>query len=73
MFKVKKAITCVVGGAAVYQDKRSFPDIIPALTDIRLRAVEVSATMGLWGTFDMILVDEEYFSDSYLEAIGQPE
>jgi len=72
LFKVKKAITCIVGGSATYQDARSFPDIIPALTDIRLRAVEVTMTMGLWGTFDILLVDENIFPETYLQGIGQP-
>ena len=71
-FRVKKAVTCMVGGNAVYQDERSFPDVIPALTDIKLRAVIVTQTMGLWGTFDMLLIDEDLFPESYLTAIGQP-
>lgn len=71
-FRVKKAVTCLVGGSAVYQDYRSFPDVIPALTDIRLRVIEVSQTMGMWGTFDILLVDEDQFSAEYLTAIDQP-
>lgn len=70
-FRVKKAITCMVGGNAVYQDKRSFPDIIPSLTDIKLKIVEVTQSMGMWGTFDLMLVDEDLFSPEYLQAIGQ--
>ena len=71
-FTVKKAVTCLVGGSAIYQDKRSFPDVIPALTDIKLKVEEVSQTMGIWGTFDILLVDEDKFSTEYLQAIGQP-
>ena len=70
-FRVKKAVTCLVGGSANYLDKRSLPDVIPALTDIRLRVIEVSQTMGTWGTFDILLVDEENFNEPYLDAIGQ--
>jgi len=57
VFKTKKAFSCIVGGSATYQEKRSFPDIVPELTDIRLRIKEVSATMGVWGTFDIMLFD----------------
>lgn len=73
VFKIKKAITCMVGGgSSVYQDERSFPDIIPSLTDIRLRGQSMSSEMGLFGTFDIMLVEENLFSESYLTAIGQP-
>lgn len=70
-FRVKKAVTCMVGGAAVYQDKRSFPDIIPSLTDIKLKIIEVTQEMGMWGTFDLLLIDEDLFPTEYLQAIGQ--
>ena len=72
IFKVKKVVTLITQGASSYMDKRSFPDIIPALTDIKLNAIEVSEDMGVWGTFDILLVDEEKFSEAYLQAIGQP-
>lgn len=49
-----------------------FPDIIPALTDIKLRVIEVSAEMGFFGTFDILLADETMFPNDYLKAIGQP-
>lgn len=71
VFKVKKAITIMVS-QGYYSDKRSFPDIIPALTDIKVVAVEVSAVMGLWATFDLMLVEEDEFSAEYLQKIGQP-
>jgi hypothetical protein len=72
LFTVKKEVTAVVGGSAAYMDKRSFPDVIPALTDIQLVSQEVSTTMGVWGAFDIMLVDEDMFSELYLQAIGQP-
>ena len=71
VFKIKKTINCTVGGNSVYQDSRSFPDVIPALTDIRLRCQEVSTTMGVWGAFDILLVEEKYLSEGFLNAIGQ--
>lgn len=73
IFTVKKAVTCIVGGgSSLYQDYRSFPDVIPALTDIKITAIEVSQTMGLFATFDILLVDQERLEPSYLAAIGQP-
>lgn len=70
VFRIKKAVTVMVSNP-VYQDYRSFPDVIPSLTDIKLSVEKVTQTMGIWGTFDILLVDEELFSDEYLAAIGQ--
>jgi len=72
VFRVKKSISLITAGTSVFQDERTFPDVIPALTDIKLTVEEVSDTMGIWGTFDLLIVDEEQFSDEYLAAIGQP-
>ena len=70
LFKVKKSVTVFPGQP--YIDERPFKDILPALTDIRLVAESVTQEMGLFGTFDVLLVDEDQFSDEYLAAIGQP-
>lgn len=72
VFKIKKSVTATTTGTSTYQDHRSFPDIIPALTDIKITVKEVSDDMGAWATFDILLVDEEYFSVEYLQSIGQP-
>ena len=78
VFKIKKTISSMAQGNSNYLDKRSFPDIIPALTDIKITANEVSANMGVWGTLDMLIADEDQFSDAFignvpfLQAIGQP-
>lgn len=73
VFKVKKRVDLTNSGSSSYQDERSFPDIIPALTDIRLRVEEVSANnAGVFGTFDILIVDEELFSTEFLTKIGQP-
>jgi hypothetical protein len=71
VFKVKKSVSIINSANSVFQDKRSFPDIIPALTDIRLTVTEVSDTMGAWGTFDILLVDEGKFPVSFLQKIKQ--
>lgn len=67
-----KSVSIVVGGEGNYKDPRSFPDVIPALTDISIIVSEVSVTMGLWATFDLLLVDEGLMSKDYLEEINQP-
>ena len=73
VFKVKKRVDVVNNGSSTYQDVRSFPDVIPALTDIKLTVETVSKDdMGMWGTFDILLVDEGKFPITYLTAIGQP-
>ena len=73
VFAVKKEVTLMIGGgSATYQDARTFPDIIPSLTDIKITVVYVTEDMGVWAAFDILLVDEELFSTSYLQAIGQP-
>lgn len=73
VFKIKKRVDLTNQGSSVYQDHRSFPDIIPALTDIRLKVESVSANgMGIFGAFDIMLVEEKKFTDAFLSAIGQP-
>jgi len=52
-------------------EDRTFPDIIPALTDIKITVEEVSATMGVTGTFDILLIDERFLQPTLLAAIGQ--
>jgi hypothetical protein len=73
VFRVKKRIAITNSGSSVYQDARSFPDIIPALTDIKLTVESVDENdIGVFGTFDIMLIDENKFTTAYLQAIGQP-
>jgi len=72
VFVTKKEVTITSGGSSIYKDARSFPDVIPSLTDIEIAKVDASASMGAWATFDILLVDEGKFTTSYLQAIGQP-
>lgn len=72
-FTVKKRVNLSNSGTSIYSDYRPFPDTIPALTDIRLTVEEVSQNgIGLFGTLDILLVDEGEFTDEYLASIGQP-
>lgn len=73
VFKIKKRLNLSNAGSSIYQDIRSFPDIIPSFTDIKLTVESVSSNnTGVFGTFDILLVDETQFPLSYLQAIGQP-
>lgn len=73
VFKNKKDFDLNNQGSNIYQDTRSFPDIIPALTDIKITVNSVSAnSTGVFATFDILLVDEGQFSQEYLDGIGQP-
>lgn len=70
LFKVKKSVTVFPGYP--YVDVRPFLDPLPSLTDIRLVAESVTQTMGLFATFDIMIIDENKFEEDYLIAIGQP-
>jgi hypothetical protein len=73
VFKIKKRVDITNNGSSIYQDERSFPDVIPSLTDIKLTVEEVTANgIGVFGTFDILIVDEDRFSLNYLTSIGQP-
>lgn len=72
VFKTKKSITLQTGWSSIYRDVRSVKDPIPAKTDLLLRSVYASAnSMSIWGTFDILLVDERQLDDKYLQAIWQ--
>ncbi len=72
-FTLKKRVTCMVGGgSAVYQDVRNIPDVIPALTDVKLRADNVTKTMGMFGTANILLVPEDKIPSARLAEINQP-
>lgn len=72
VFKIKKTIPLNSSGTTIFQDARRFPDVIPALTDIKLSVNEVSATMGVSGSFDILLVEDSKLSSAFLTSIGQP-
>lgn len=72
-FTIKKRVNVTNTGSSIYQDTRTFPDVIPSLTDIKLTVESVSGNnTGIFGTFDILLIDETLFPVSFLQAIGQP-
>ena len=72
VFKTKKRVSCISAATSIIQDVRSFPDLIPALTDIKITAQEVSEDLGVWATMDFLLIDETEFTEEFLQSIGQP-
>lgn len=72
LFTTKKVLSIINVGSGIYQDNRPFPDTVPALTDIEMYCFENSDVMGLWGTFNILLINEKHFSKRYLKSIGQP-
>lgn len=72
LFKVKKEVGLMIGGSSLYKDPRTFPDIIPALTDIRILVTSVTALMDITSAFDIELVDQEMLPAQLLSDIQQP-
>ena len=66
VFRVRKSISLISSGNTTYEDDAI--RILPPLTDIKLTGVQVSAEMGLWGAFKILLVDEELFSSEFIAA-----
>lgn len=71
VFKTKKTINVISAATSNYVDKRTFPDIIPDLTDIKVTVREVSEDLGVWATLDIMLIDDELFDEDFRSAIGQ--
>lgn len=72
VFKTKKSFTLMTGWSSIYRDVRSVKDPLPAKTDILLRSTYASwNNMEVWGSIDILLVDERMLEDTYLSAIWQ--
>jgi len=72
VFKIQKRVSIITTGTSIFQDALSFPVPLPALTDIEIYVSEVSAIMGVWAIYEMLLVDEDQLAPEFLDAIGQP-
>lgn len=71
VFKIKKTISLISTGTSIYSDYRPAFDPIAELSDLKLVVKSVSASMGIWATFDILLVGESYLSADFLSSIGQ--
>lgn len=73
VFKCKKRLNLNKSGTSIYQDLRTFPDVIPAMTDIEMTVEEVSKDgTVIFGTFDIMLVRQVHLDRLFLHRIGQP-
>lgn len=72
VFKVKKNISLSSAGNSIYQEERPFRDPLPGLTDIKITKVSASDDMGMFASFQILLVDETEFPVEYLQKIQQP-
>lgn len=71
-FRIKKRKLLSLNGQSGFQDVRSFPDVIPALTDIEIDVEEVSIEMRIDASFDILLIKQDRLFKEYLDSIGQP-
>lgn len=72
VFKIKKRFYVTNQGTSTYQDVRSAPDVIPSMTDIKFTVESVSSNnSGVFGTMDIIMIEEGKFPLSFLKSIGQ--
>lgn len=46
--------------------------LLPALTDKGIEVHTVTDDMGIWGAFNLLLVEETSLPGDFLSAIGQP-
>jgi len=71
VFKEKKDFGVMTTGSNFYVDERTFPDPIPEKTDLGINVLNVSGNnMGAWGTFDILIIEKDFFSEAYLNALG---
>ena len=72
VFRTMKNFSVMTSANSNYQDQRTFQEPLPAMTDIKLHVHSVSVNMGLWGSFAILIVDEDKFPLDFLQSIGQP-
>jgi len=72
VFKSKKDFTLMTSGNSTYKDERMVWDPVPSRTDLSVQSTLVTGNnMTSWGTFDILLIEEDYLSDAFLAIIGQ--
>jgi hypothetical protein len=72
VFKVKGRIATVNSGSSNFTNLLVFPSPLSSRTEILGRIEEVSANnTGIYTIFDVLLIDEDLFTDEFLAAIGQ--
>lgn len=70
VYKNKKQFSLGTSAGLKYSDKRTFSDIIPELTDIRLSVFNVTNTLSFWGAFDLEIWHKSVVPEKILAKIG---
>jgi hypothetical protein len=71
VFKIKKSVYLVSSSSSEHTDWRPFHDVLPELSDILICVKETTDDVSAWGTFHVMLVEEEKLPQSLLDSIGQ--
>ena len=72
VFATKRRVNLSNAGTSIDRHMNPFPDALPGKSDIKQTVEDVSATVGVFGTFQILLVDAEILPLLYLQKIGQP-
>lgn len=70
VYKNKKQFSLGTSAGLKYRDNRTFSDIVPELTDIRLSVYNVTNTLSFWGAFDLELWHKSIIPEHILAKIG---
>lgn len=70
-FILAKEQSCINLGSSNFTERRTFPDPLPAKTDFKITCREVSNTLGVWATTDLLLIEESYLTQAFKQRIGQ--
>jgi len=72
VFRIGQTVDLQIGSTSIFETTFDAPTVITALTDIKTVAHLVTGSLGIWAVFSIFLIDEKYFSESYLSSINQP-
>jgi hypothetical protein len=70
VFKVKKEVYLITTGNTTHADVRPFRDPIPALSDITFTVTETTADVKVWGTYHLLLIDDNLLPPALLASIN---
>ena len=73
VFTTKRRVNLSNAGTSVNKDTKIFPTVLPGKTDIKQSIESVSAnSTGVFGTFQLLLIDSVRLPLTFLTSIGQP-
>lgn len=71
VFRNERDISLVTSGNSIYYESGETFTPIPAMSDVKISIDEASSSLGVWGMFDVIYVEQEKFPENLLVSIGQ--